>query len=109
MTDAGIATGGQVEAELVVTGMTCGACAARIERRLNQLDGVAATVNYATGRAYFSSTGGRDAAELIGVIKSAGYQAEPARAAGGRRRGRGSRGQGPGPAARRVRPAGRAS
>ena len=76
MTDAGVATGGQVEAELVVTGMTCGACAARIERRLNRLDGVAATVNYATGRAYFTSTGDRDAAELIGVIKSVGYQAE---------------------------------
>jgi len=64
-------------AELVVGGMTCGACAARIERRLNRLDGVAATVNYATGRAYFASTGGRDPAELIGVIESAGYTAEP--------------------------------
>ena len=47
--------GGEVAAELVVTGMTCGSCAARIERRLNRLDGVAATVNYATGRAYFTS------------------------------------------------------
>ncbi len=63
-------------AELVVGGMTCGSCAARIERRLNRLDGVVATVNYATGRAYFASTGGRDPAELIGVIKSAGYTAE---------------------------------
>jgi len=62
-------------AELVVDGMTCGACAARIERRLNRLDGVAATVNYATGRAYFASTGGRGPAELIGVIESAGYTA----------------------------------
>jgi Cu+-exporting ATPase len=66
---------GGLEAELVVTGMTCGACSARIERRLNRLDGVAATVNYATGRAYFTSLGGRDAAELIGVIESTGYQA----------------------------------
>ena len=56
--------------------MTCGACAARIERRLNRLDGVAATVNYATGRAYFTSTGGRGPAELIGVIESAGYTAD---------------------------------
>ena len=70
-----------VQAELVVGGMTCGACAARIERRLNRLDGVAATVNYATGRAYFASTGGRDPAELIGVIESAGYTADRARAA----------------------------
>jgi copper chaperone CopZ len=66
---------GQVEAELVVTGMTCGACAARIERRLNRLDGVTATVNYATRRAYFTSLGGREPVELIGVINSTGYQA----------------------------------
>ena len=65
-----------VEAELVVGGMTCGSCAARIERRLNRLDGVAATVNYATGRAYFSHLGGREASELIGVIESTGYTAE---------------------------------
>jgi Cu+-exporting ATPase len=69
------AASGQVAAELVVTGMTCGSCAARIERRLNKLDGVAATVNYATGRAYFTSMGGREAAELISVINSTGYQA----------------------------------
>jgi len=68
---------GTTEAELVVGGMTCGACAARIERRLNRLDGVAATVNYATGRAYFTSTGSRGPAELIGVIESVGYTAEP--------------------------------
>ena len=71
----GTSAGSRVEAELVVAGMTCGACAARIERRLNRLDGVAATVNYATGRAYFASLGGRDTGELIGVIKSVGYQA----------------------------------
>ena len=51
---SGTGRGRMVEAELVVGGMTCGSCAARIERRLNRLDGVAATVNYATGRAYFS-------------------------------------------------------
>ena len=71
----GAATGGRVETEFVVTGMTCGACAARIERRLNRLDGVAASVNYATQRAYVTSTGGRDAADLIGVIESTGYHA----------------------------------
>jgi P-type Cu+ transporter len=68
-------TAAAIEAELVVGGMTCGSCAARIERRLNRLDGVAATVNYATGRAYFASTGGRDVGELIGVIESVGYAA----------------------------------
>ena len=75
MSDTGTTDTGIVEAELVVGGMTCGSCAARIERRLNRLDGVAATVNYATGRAYFASTGGRAAEELIGVIESAGYTA----------------------------------
>ena len=61
---------------LVVGGMTCGSCAARIERRLNRLDGVAATVNYATGRAYVTSLGGRQPSELIGVIESTGYTAQ---------------------------------
>ncbi len=64
-----------VQAELIVSGMSCGACAARIERRLNKLDGVAATVNYATGRAYFAAVGGREPGELIGVIESCGYAA----------------------------------
>lgn len=66
----------QEDAELVITGMACGSCAARIERRLNRLDGVSATVSYATGRAYFTGLGGRDMPELIGVINSVGYQAE---------------------------------
>ncbi len=73
---------GRLEAELVIGGMTCGSCAARIERRLNGLDGVTATVNYATGRAYVTSLGGRDASELISAVQSAGYTAElPADAA----------------------------
>jgi P-type Cu+ transporter len=77
-----------VQAELVVGGMSCGACAARIERRLNRLDGVSATVNYATGRAYFTSVGGREPGDLIGVIESCGYSATPPAdpAAGGRGR-----------------------
>jgi Cu+-exporting ATPase len=72
---AGGTTRAGEQAELVITGMTCGSCAARIERRLNRLDGVAATVSYATGRAYLTSLGGRDVTELIGVVGSAGYQA----------------------------------
>ena len=96
-----------VEAELVVGGMTCGACAARIERRLNRLDGVVATVNYATGRTHFSSLAGRDPDELIGVIASTGYPAElpappaPDGVPPGRPRVRGA-----GPAARRLPAAG---
>ena len=73
MSGAGELAGGQFE--LVVSGMSCGSCAARIERRLNRLDGVVATVNFATERAYIASTGGRDPDELIGVIESVGYRA----------------------------------
>jgi P-type Cu+ transporter len=61
--------------ELVIGGMSCAACAARIEKRLNLLDGVAASVNYATERAYITATGGRDAAELMTAIEAAGYTA----------------------------------
>jgi P-type Cu+ transporter len=75
MSDAA-STDVDVRAELLVGGMSCGSCAARIERRLNRLDGVRASVNYATGRAYFTSIGGRDLAELAGVIQSCGYTAE---------------------------------
>ena len=87
--------------------MTCGACAARIERRLNRLDGVAATVNYATGRAYFTSTGGREPAELIGVIKSAATprNTPPRRPRTARPAPTGD--PGAGPAAHPVHPAGR--
>jgi P-type Cu+ transporter len=69
--------------ELVIGGMSCTACATRIERRLNRLDGVAASVNYATERAYVTSTGGRDAAELIGVVQGTGYTAALAARPGG--------------------------
>jgi P-type Cu+ transporter len=62
--------------EFSVGGMTCSSCAARIERQLNRLDGVTATVSYATERAYVTSAGGRSPAELISVIETAGYTAE---------------------------------
>ncbi len=62
--------------EFVVGGMTCASCAARIERQLNRLDNVTATVSYATGRAYVTSAGGRRPADLISVIETAGYTAE---------------------------------
>ena len=68
--------------ELAIGGMTCGACAARIEKRLNLLEGVTATVNYATERAYLTSAGGRELAELITAIEAAGYRAAPPGPAG---------------------------
>jgi P-type Cu+ transporter len=70
-----ISASAQAPAELAIGGMSCAACAARIERRLNQLDGVIATVNYATERAYVTATGGRDLSELVTAIEAAGYSA----------------------------------
>jgi P-type Cu+ transporter len=61
--------------EIIVGGMSCAACAARIEKKLTRLDGVVASVNYATERAYVTDTGGRDPAELVTVIEAAGYTA----------------------------------
>ena len=42
------------DVELAIGGMTCASCAARIEKKLNKLDGVSATVNYATEKAKVS-------------------------------------------------------
>jgi P-type Cu+ transporter len=69
--------------ELVIGGMSCAACAARIEKRLNTLDGVEATVNYATERAYVARLGGHELPELITAVRAAGYSAAlPAAAPG---------------------------
>jgi P-type Cu+ transporter len=69
--------------ELVIGGMSCAACAARIEKRLNTLDGVQATVNYATERAYVGRLGGHEAADLITAVRAAGYTAALPTAAAG--------------------------
>jgi Cu+-exporting ATPase len=58
--------------ELVVGGMSCAACAARIEKKLGKVEGVSATVNYATERAYVAASGGRSAQELIGSSRRPG-------------------------------------
>jgi Cu+-exporting ATPase len=73
MTGTSTAAGAPVE--FVVGGMSCAACAARIEKRLNLLDGVTASVNYATERAYITATGGREVSELMTAIEAAGYRA----------------------------------
>jgi Cu+-exporting ATPase len=62
--------------ELKVGGMTCGACAARVERKLNRLGGVAATVNYATETAAVRFVPTLAPADLIAAIEKAGYTAE---------------------------------
>jgi P-type Cu+ transporter len=62
--------------ELPITGMTCASCANRIERRLNMLDGVSASVNYATEKAAVEFDPGSVATEqLVAAVESAGYQA----------------------------------
>ncbi|MGW4328400.1 heavy metal translocating P-type ATPase [Nocardia sp. NPDC004573] len=64
---------GQVE--LVIGGMTCASCAARIEKKLNKLDGVTATVNYATEKARVEVTGDVSPDDLIATVEQAGYTA----------------------------------
>jgi cation-transporting ATPase V len=68
--------------ELDVTGMTCGSCAARVQRTLSRQPGVSeALVNYATGRATVElEPGALDAEQLVAAVKRAGYGAAPAAA-----------------------------
>jgi P-type Cu+ transporter len=61
--------------ELEIGGMTCASCAARIEKKLNRLDGVSASVNFATEKARVSFPGRISADDLIAVVEQAGYTA----------------------------------
>ena len=62
--------------ELAITGMTCASCAARIEKRLNKVDGVTATVNFASEHAAIAFDPAQvDIADLIGAVEAAGYGA----------------------------------
>ncbi len=62
--------------ELSIGGMTCAACAARVERKLNRVAGVEATVNYATEKAQVSFPDELDVAEIIEVVQATGYTAQ---------------------------------
>ncbi|MGW9372485.1 heavy metal translocating P-type ATPase [Streptomyces xanthophaeus] len=62
--------------ELSIGGMTCASCAARIEKKLNRMDGVEATVNYATEKARVSYSGDVQVADLIATVVKTGYTAE---------------------------------
>ncbi|GAA3811102.1 heavy metal translocating P-type ATPase [Amycolatopsis tucumanensis] len=65
----------RAEVELAIGGMTCASCANRIERKLNKLDGVTATVNYATEKAKVSFPSGVDPQKLVDTVVAAGYSA----------------------------------
>src|SRR3954468_2381812 len=62
--------------ELLITGMTCASCANRVERRLNELDGVTATVNYATEKARVElEAGAVGVDDVVAAVEAAGYGA----------------------------------
>ncbi|MFI8289821.1 heavy metal translocating P-type ATPase [Streptomyces sp. NPDC085614] len=62
--------------ELTIGGMTCASCAARVEKKLNRMDGVTATVNYATEKARITYPEGTGVADLIATVVKTGYTAE---------------------------------
>ncbi|WP_139982586.1 heavy metal translocating P-type ATPase [Nocardioides litoris] len=61
--------------ELAITGMTCASCAQRIQRKLNKLDGVEASVNYATEKATVTYAAPVTTDDLLSTVEAAGYAA----------------------------------
>ncbi|MFE5120435.1 heavy metal translocating P-type ATPase [Streptomyces sp. NPDC056669] len=80
-TDTPATAGGPSQVQLAIGGMTCASCAARIEKKLNRLDGVTATVNFATEKAKVSYGAGIEVADLIATVVKTGYTAEEPRPA----------------------------
>ena len=72
---ASVSEVGPAGVDLDIQGMTCASCAARIEKRLNRLDGVTATVNYATERAHAEVGPGIEVDALIAEVQRTGYDA----------------------------------
>jgi P-type Cu+ transporter len=64
------------EIELSVTGMTCAACAVRVQKKLAKLDGVTASVNYATGAAHVTAPAAIPVEALTTAVEAAGYSAQ---------------------------------
>jgi Cu+-exporting ATPase len=65
------------DVDLAITGMTCASCAARVEKKLNRLDGVAASVNFATESARVTFPASLTVGDLVSVVEQAGYGARP--------------------------------
>ncbi|MEV6131867.1 heavy metal translocating P-type ATPase [Streptomyces violaceusniger] len=80
-TDPTATAGEPSQVQLAIGGMTCASCAARIEKKLNRLDGVTATVNFATEKAKVSYGAGIEVADLIATVVKTGYTAEEPRPA----------------------------
>jgi Cu+-exporting ATPase len=72
---SGAMVDGTGSVELAIGGMTCASCASRIEKKLNKLDGVSATVNFATEKARVSFPAEVSPADLVAVVEHAGYTA----------------------------------
>ncbi|MGW9133298.1 heavy metal translocating P-type ATPase [Streptomyces sp. NPDC055681] len=76
-TEAEAPTAASSGAELAIGGMTCASCAARIEKKLNRMDGVTATVNYATEKARVEFGAGTRLDDVIATVEKTGYTAQP--------------------------------
>ncbi|MFG3137779.1 heavy metal translocating P-type ATPase, partial [Streptomyces sp. NPDC048211] len=76
-TDVEVPAAESSQAELTIGGMTCASCAARVEKKLNRMDGVTATVNYATEKARVAFGPGTGLADLIATVEKTGYTAQP--------------------------------
>jgi Cu+-exporting ATPase len=74
----GYPSGTEQELRLRIDGMHCASCAARVERGLNRVDGVSASVNYLTEQATVRCRPDVEVAQLVGAVESAGYAAHPA-------------------------------
>jgi Cu+-exporting ATPase len=72
---------GRREVELSIRGMTCAACAARVQKKLGEIPDVTAFVNVATGKATVTTPLSLDIERLIGAVEQAGYSADPVRSA----------------------------
>ncbi|MGW5461799.1 heavy metal translocating P-type ATPase [Streptomyces sp. NPDC003996] len=74
--ETAITAGETADVELLIGGMTCASCAARVERKLNRMEGVSATVNFATEKAKVTYGAGVEVADLIATVEKTGYTAE---------------------------------
>ena len=63
------------DVDLTIGGMTCASCATRVEKKLNKMPGVIATVNYATERAHVTLPPGTTVADAIATVEATGYTA----------------------------------